>query len=72
VCELIEDGVAGWLVPPEKIDALAAATQAALSDPEEARRRGVAAQQRAATRFGVEMMVAAWESILAGEHALLC
>jgi glycosyltransferase involved in cell wall biosynthesis len=59
-------------VPPEKIGALAAATQAALSDPAEARRRGAAAQQRAATRFSVEAMVAAWESVLAGEHALLC
>lgn len=68
VCELIEDGTAGWLVQPEKIGALAAATQAALSDPAEARRRGVAAQQRAATRFSVEAMVAAWERVLAGSN----
>lgn len=63
--ELIADGTHGWLVPPEQAGALAQAIAQALAQPAEARRRGAAAHQRAATEFSVEAMVTAWEQALA-------
>lgn len=68
VCELIEDGIQGWLVPPENPERLAQAIQAALSDPLEAQRRATAAHLRVATHFNVETMVAHWEEVLNGTH----
>jgi glycosyltransferase involved in cell wall biosynthesis len=62
--ELIDDGVQGWLVPPENITALAAAIDSALSDRDEAQRRAQAAQRRAAQDFSVDAMVTAWERVL--------
>lgn len=63
--ELIEDGVHGWLVPPEDPHSLACAIGAALADSDEAARRGAAARERAAREFSVDAMVAAWERVLA-------
>jgi glycosyltransferase involved in cell wall biosynthesis len=62
--ELIEDGVHGWLVPPENPDALATAVAAALRDRDEARRRGIAARQRVADHFSLDAMITAWEKVL--------
>jgi glycosyltransferase involved in cell wall biosynthesis len=62
--ELIEDGIHGWLVPPDDPGALAKATEDALTNLDEAQRRGAAARQRVATHFGVEAMVGAWEKLL--------
>ena len=44
--ELVEDGVTGWLVPPNDPPALATAIVAALRDREEAARRATAARER--------------------------
>jgi len=66
ICELIEDGVHGWLVPAEDADALAGAMQTALNDRTEGKRRAAAAQRRVATQFHVDAMVAAWEAVLCG------
>ena len=63
-CELIADGVHGWLVPPEDVSALAAAIQQACSDPSEARRRGEAAHQRVLDHFNLDKMITAWENML--------
>ena len=63
--ELIEDGEHGWLVPVDAVTTLAATLAAALANPNEARRRGVAAQQRARANFSVTAMVAAWERVVA-------
>lgn len=62
--ELIDDGVHGWLVPPDDPVALAYAIDAALGDIAEARRRGELARQRVAAQFNVDAMVDAWEQIL--------
>jgi glycosyltransferase involved in cell wall biosynthesis len=62
--ELIEEGVHGWLVPPEDSEALAQALQHALSNQAEAARRAAAAQQRAMTHFSVSAMIEAWESVI--------
>jgi glycosyltransferase involved in cell wall biosynthesis len=65
--ELIEDGIHGWLVPPEHVDALANAISVALSDPHEAQRRACAGQQRVAAQFSEQAMIDAWESVLQGD-----
>ena len=49
--EVVVDGETGWLVPPERSAALAAALIEAISDPEEARVRGEAGRQRLDQRF---------------------
>lgn len=64
ICELIEDGIHGWLVPPEDTNILAGAIDAALSDPYEAKRRGAAARMRAIENFNTEEMVNSWENML--------
>lgn len=43
----------GWLVPPRDVDALASAMDTALSDPDEAERRGRAGWERARTALGI-------------------
>jgi glycosyltransferase involved in cell wall biosynthesis len=65
--DLIEDGTHGWLVPAENTVMLASAIDEAISDRDEARRRGAAARRRVATRFSVDAMVLAWEKILLGK-----
>jgi glycosyltransferase involved in cell wall biosynthesis len=62
--ELIVDGIHGWLVPPEDVNALAAAIQNVCSDPCEAKRRGAAAYQRVLDQFTLSKMITAWENIL--------
>jgi len=49
--EVVVDGETGWLVPPERSAALAAALIEAMSDPCEARVRGEAGRQRLDRRF---------------------
>ena len=69
--ELIQDGKHGWLVPPDDSTALACALKEAFIDPDEARRRGAAAQQRVAEHFTVEKMVSSWEQFLSGKRLTL-
>lgn len=65
--ELIDDGVHGWLVPPDDPASLAEAIQAALNDPAETQRRARAAQRRVAEHFSEEAMMALWEKAFAGD-----
>ena len=64
VCELIEDGTHGWLVPPEAPEKLAKAIDQILGDLPEARRRAELARERVRKHFSVEAMVDAWEEVL--------
>jgi glycosyltransferase involved in cell wall biosynthesis len=66
--ELIQDGVSGWLVPPEDSRSLAKALAAALANPEDARRRGLAARQKVQAEYSLENMIAAWSAVLGGNH----
>lgn len=63
--ELIDAGVHGWLIPPENSEVLAEAIQAAVDDPAEAKRRGMAARQRVVEHFSEDAMITAWEKVLA-------
>lgn len=70
-----DDGgsAAGWIVPPEDADALAAALRELATllrhDPASVRARADAARERLRERFGVERMVAECEAVLAGSAA---
>jgi glycosyltransferase involved in cell wall biosynthesis len=50
--DAIVDGATGWLCEPRDVDGLTAALDAALSDPDECRRRGEAGVDLARARFG--------------------
>jgi glycosyltransferase involved in cell wall biosynthesis len=63
-CELITDGIHGWLVIPENVNALACAMRTALNNPTEAQQRGRCAQEHVARKYSVEAMVTAWERVL--------
>lgn len=52
--DLIEHGETGWLVPPRDPKALAEAMLDALRNPEEARRRAIAGQERTRNLFDIE------------------
>jgi glycosyltransferase involved in cell wall biosynthesis len=58
VADLVEDGVAGCLVPPGDADALAAAIAALLGDRERAQAMGEAGRKRVDPAFGAERLVA--------------
>ena len=65
--EVVEDGVTGWLVPPEDPRALAAALMEVLNRPDMARRRGEAGRRRVDERFRPQNAVAAWRQAVLGE-----
>jgi glycosyltransferase involved in cell wall biosynthesis len=62
--EVVVDGETGWLVPPEDPRALAAALEAVLTRPEEARRRGEAGRLRVDERFRPSVAAARWREIV--------
>ena len=55
--EVMTGGETGWLVPPGSPELLAGALEDAIARPDEARRRGEAARQRAFESFGIDRMV---------------
>lgn len=57
--ETVENGVTGWLVPPEDVTAWAKALKAALETPETVRAEmGALGRQRTEARFSLEVMCA--------------
>jgi glycosyltransferase involved in cell wall biosynthesis len=63
--EVVVGGVTGWLVPPARPHALAAAIAEAGGDAREARRRGLAGRALVRRLFDVERNVARLEAIVA-------
>jgi glycosyltransferase involved in cell wall biosynthesis len=61
--EIVVDGETGWLVPPDDPAALAGALRAAIDDPAEARRRGLAGRRRLDACFTVARMTAATTAV---------
>ena len=62
--EIVADGETGVLVPVGDAAALAAAVERLLQAPEERRRMGERARARARSRYGIETVIPAWESLL--------
>jgi glycosyltransferase involved in cell wall biosynthesis len=62
--ELIEDGVHGWLVPPDDPSALASTIERAINNPQLAKTMGINARERVSRHFSYEAMISAWEDIL--------
>jgi glycosyltransferase involved in cell wall biosynthesis len=55
--ELVKDGVRGFIVPPERPDALAQAMLRVLADPARARRMGQAARRFVEEELGLDRMI---------------
>jgi glycosyltransferase involved in cell wall biosynthesis len=68
--EVVEDGVTGWLVPPEDPPALAAALAEVLGQPDEARRRGAAGRLRVDERFRPRHAATAWMEAVIGKREM--
>ena len=64
ICELIEDGEHGWLVPAENEDALVKAIEVALGDPVEGKRRGLNSKKLVQEKYSLEAMIDAWDQLL--------
>ncbi|HEY7547675.1 MAG TPA: glycosyltransferase [Blastocatellia bacterium] len=62
--ELIEDGVNGWLVPPNNADALRQAVESLADDLEQAKRMGEAARRTIETKFNPQIETARLADIL--------
>ncbi|HWP02923.1 MAG TPA: glycosyltransferase, partial [Gemmatimonadaceae bacterium] len=63
VVDAVEHGVTGLLVPPRSPEAMAEALRAILTQPDQARRMGIAAQQRARERYHVRQVVPRLEEV---------
>ncbi|HUR41134.1 MAG TPA: glycosyltransferase family 4 protein [Verrucomicrobiae bacterium] len=66
LCEIVEDGVSGLLVAPERPDELAEALGRLIRDVDLRTRLGAAARQRAMKLFSVEHMSASLEAAMSG------
>lgn len=65
VADAVVDGETGLLVPPDDVDALAAALRSLLGDPERMRQMGLRGRERARERFTADAMAAAFETLYA-------
>ncbi|MGN7248249.1 glycosyltransferase family 4 protein [Janibacter anophelis] len=74
VPEIVEGGPepVGWLVPPGDVDALAAAMDEVLADPDGAERRGAAGWERARTALGIgpstDTLIRVWREVAGVER----
>lgn len=63
--DLIVDGETGFLIPPGDAPALTAALTRLLANPDQARRMGVAGQQRAQAQFSLAQHVQRLQTLYA-------
>lgn len=63
-CELIDDGVNGWLVPENDPQRLADAIQRAFNNPIEAKRFRFEARKHVLKNFSFETIIAEWDSLI--------
>jgi glycosyltransferase involved in cell wall biosynthesis len=64
--EVIEDGVTGFLVPPDDHEAMARKIGAFLGDPDLRRRMGYAGRRRVESRFSLERTGESLDAVLSG------
>ncbi len=62
--EHIEDGRTGWVVPPGRVDELAAALRAAVADPAEAARRATAAREAMVGALDLDSVARRYRAVL--------
>jgi glycosyltransferase involved in cell wall biosynthesis len=62
-CELIEDGVSGYLLPPGDVDAFAKTIRELMKDPDRAHQVGEKAHRDVLERFGMDRMIEAYEQL---------
>ena len=67
--DLVQDGVTGYLVPPDDEQALADAMVRAFSSPDNSARQGEAGRQHAVRRFAIGAMVQRYQQLFEGEGA---
>jgi len=67
--ELVDDGVTGYLVPPQSPSAIAAAIARYLADSDLARRHGVAGRKRIEDHFSINAMIALYSELYTGALA---
>jgi glycosyltransferase involved in cell wall biosynthesis len=60
---IVRDGVTGWLVPTENVDALSRAIERALSDPSARASMGEAARRAVQDPFGVDLVLDRYRDI---------
>lgn len=66
VCELVEDGISGYTVPPKDAEALGTAMERVMNaSPESRRRMGEAGRTRMEREYGLERVIDLW-------HRLCC
>jgi glycosyltransferase involved in cell wall biosynthesis len=67
---IVSDGSTGWLVPPDDEDAMVAALEEVVNDPDERRRRGQAAYREARSKYSwpalVERLARVYEEVRGG------
>jgi glycosyltransferase involved in cell wall biosynthesis len=68
--EVVADGETGLIIPARDPDVMARAMLRLLGDVEESRRMGRSGRRRVETHFDVRRMVADYEALYRGDHAL--
>lgn len=63
-CEIIHDGIDGFLVPPEDIEALAETISLALKDMPNLKQMGCMARQDALDRYSAKAIKSKWDKLL--------
>jgi sugar transferase (PEP-CTERM/EpsH1 system associated) len=67
--DLVQEGVTGYLVPPDDEQALADAMVRAFGSPDNSARQGEAGRQHAVRRFAIGAMVQRYQQLFEGEGA---
>mgnify|MGYP001127514400 CR=1 FL=1 len=62
--EVIRDGIDGWLVPPEDVDALAKEIKLRLTDLRNLKAIGIEARNDALNRYSQQAIYAKWQTVL--------
>jgi glycosyltransferase involved in cell wall biosynthesis len=65
--DLVEDGVSGWIIPPEDPHSLKSALVAAVNHRQDARLYAQRAKAQLAANYPLSKMILSWEQVLTGK-----